>query len=39
MKVKDSERVKNIFYSYAVLVMLLILSFGALMGLQLWKKD
>ena len=39
MKVSDSDRAKNIFYSYAILFMLLILSFAALTGMQIWQKD
>ena len=37
MKVTDAQRAKNVFYSYAVLLMLLILSFAALLGLQFWN--
>lgn len=37
MKISDSERRKNVFYSYAILFMMLILSFAALMGLQFWE--
>jgi hypothetical protein len=39
MKVSDSERTKNIFYSYAILFMLLVLSFAGLLGIQFWQKD
>jgi len=39
MKVTDSERAKNIFYSYAILFMLLALSFAGLFGIQFWQKD
>lgn len=37
MKVTDSERSMNIFYSYAILFMLLVLSFVGLIGLQFWQ--
>lgn len=37
MKVSDSERHRNIFYSYCILFMMLILSFAALIGLQFWE--
>lgn len=37
MKVTDANRSRNIFYSYCVLFMLLIISFAALMGLQFWQ--
>jgi len=39
MKVSDTERKKNIFYSYAILFMLLILSFASLVGLQYLQKN
>ena len=38
MKVTDSERSKNIFYSYAILFMLLVLSFASLIGVQYWQS-
>lgn len=38
MKVSDSERSKNIFYSCAILFMLLVLSFASLIGLQYWQS-
>ena len=37
MKVTDSERTINIIYSYAVVYMLLILSFASLTGLEILK--
>jgi len=37
MKVSDAERSGNIFYSYAILFMLLVLSFAALIGLKYWQ--
>lgn len=37
MKVSDYERKKNVFYSYCILFMLLVVSFGALLGLQFWQ--
>lgn len=37
MKVTDYERTRNIFYSYCILFMLLVVSFGALLGLQFWQ--
>jgi hypothetical protein len=36
LKVSDAQRAKDIFYSYVILFMMLILSFAALMGLQFW---
>lgn len=39
MKITDEERRMKIFYSYAILFMLLVLSFGALVGLQFWEAD
>ena len=39
MKVSDSERLKNIFYSYAILFMLLVLSLAGFLGIQFWQKD
>ena len=38
MKVSDSERRKYIFYSNAILFMLLVLSFASLIGLQYWQS-
>lgn len=37
MKITDEERSKNIRYSWAVLVMLLIISLASLIGIQLWS--
>jgi hypothetical protein len=39
MKVSDGERNKNIFYSWAVLDMLLILSLAALVGIEFWQTS
>ena len=36
MKISDAQRSKDIFYSYCILFMLLVLSFAALVGLQFW---
>jgi hypothetical protein len=36
MKISDAQRSKDIFYSYCILFMLLVLSFAALIGLQFW---
>ena len=38
MKVSDSDRSRYIFYSSSILFMLLILSFGSLVGLQYWQS-
>ena len=37
MKISDSQRSKNVFYSYCILFMLLVISFALLMGLQFWE--
>lgn len=37
MKISDSQRSKNIFYSYAILFMLLLISLAALIGLSFWS--
>ena len=37
MKVSDAERRRYYFYSYAILFMLLVLSFASLIGLQYWQ--
>ena len=38
MKVKDDRRQTNIIYSWAVLFMLLVISFASLFGIQLWEN-
>jgi hypothetical protein len=37
LKIPDSERNSNILYSWGVLIMLLVLCFAALLGIQFWK--
>lgn len=39
MKISDSVRSKYNFYSWSVLVMLLILSFAALVGISVWERQ
>ena len=38
MKISDAQRKKDIFYSYCILVMMLVISFAMLMGLQFWEQ-
>lgn len=38
MKISDAQRKKDIFYSYCILFMMLVISFAMLMGLQFWEQ-